>query len=153
MTDTITTPPAAEDGPVEELLFLDPAVITIGANVRTDLPDAKEFVRSIKERGVIEPVTVYRDDEDGYVCLRGQRRTVTAAQVGTPTGLIPVRVVAKPADADRITDQMVENIHRAAMADKGASTGLSSSPCSASLPRRSPSGPRSPGRRSTLPWP
>jgi ParB family transcriptional regulator, chromosome partitioning protein len=124
MTDTITTPPAADDGPVDELLFLDPAVITIGANVRTDLPDAKEFVRSIKERGVIEPVTVYRDDEDGYVCLRGQRRTVTAAQVGTPTGLIPVRVVAKPADADRITDQMVENIHRAAMAEKEVLDGV-----------------------------
>ena len=124
MTDTLTTPPAAEDGPVEELLFLDPAVITIGANVRTDLPDAKEFARSIKERGVIEPVTVYRDDEGGYVCLRGQRRTVTAAQVGTPTGLIPVRVVAKPADADRITDQMVENIHRAGMAEKEVLDGV-----------------------------
>lgn len=123
MTDTIPTT-TAPTGAVEALLHLDPAVITIGANVRTDLPDASQFRRSIKERGVIEPVTVYRDEDGRFVCLRGQRRTLVAAEVGTPTGLIPVRVVAKPDDADRITDQMVENIHRAAMAEKEVLAGV-----------------------------
>ena len=87
---------------VEEFVYLDPGTIIIGSNVRTDLPDAKEFCRSIKERGVLEAVTVYRNDEGQHVCLRGQRRTVEAASVGTPTGLIPARVVAKPEEADRI---------------------------------------------------
>ncbi len=46
--------------------------------------------KSIKERGVWRPVTVYRDEDGQYVLLRGQRRTETAADVGTgPTGLIP----------------------------------------------------------------
>lgn len=108
----------------EEFVYLDPGSIIIGKNVRTDLPDAKEFRRSIKERGVLEAVTVYRNDEDQYVCLRGQRRTVEAASVGTPTGLIPARVVAKPEEADRIVDQMVENIHRAGMRETEIVAGV-----------------------------
>ena len=109
---------------VEEFVYLDPGTIIIGSNVRTDLPDAKEFCRSIKERGVLEAVTVYRNDEGQHVCLRGQRRTVEAASVGTPTGLIPARVVAKPEEADRIVDQMVENIHRAGMRETEIVAGV-----------------------------
>jgi ParB family chromosome partitioning protein len=37
---------------------------------------------------------------------------VVAADVGTPTDAIPAQVVAKPGEADRITDQMVEKLHR-----------------------------------------
>jgi ParB family chromosome partitioning protein len=99
-----------------QFVRLDPSKIKIGANVRTDLhADAKEFARSIRERGVLEPVTVYVDEDGEYVVLRGQRRTVVAAEVGLSE--IPAQVVAKPDDADRITDQMVENLHRASMRD------------------------------------
>ena len=94
MTDTIQTPTDTATE-AEEFLHLDPADIIIGTNVRTDLrADHKEFRKSIKERGVLEAVTVYRNEDGQYVLLRGQRRTVTAAEVGTPTGLIPARVVA-----------------------------------------------------------
>jgi ParB family chromosome partitioning protein len=99
-----------------QFVRIDPKQIKIGANVRTDLrPDAREFARSIKERGVLEPVTVYVDEDGGYVALRGQRRTVVAAEVGLID--IPAQVVSQPDDADRITDQMVENLHRTAMHD------------------------------------
>ena len=121
-TDEPTTD--ASTGAAEEFVYLDPGSIIIGSNVRTDLPDAKEFRRSIKERGVLEAVTVYRNDEGQHVCLRGQRRTVEAASVGTPTGLIPARVVAKPEEADRIVDQMVENIHRAGMRETEIVAGV-----------------------------
>jgi ParB family chromosome partitioning protein len=131
MTDTIQTPAATESDEAaeavqaEDFLHLDPAEIIIGTNVRTDLrPDHKEFRRSIKERGVLEAVTVYRNEDGQYVLLRGQRRTVTAAEVGTPTGLIPARVVPQAADADRIGDQMVENIHRAGMREAEIVAGV-----------------------------
>ena len=131
MTDTIQTPAdtaadeATEVVQAEEFLYLDPADIIIGTNVRTDLrADHKEFRKSIKERGVLEAVTVYRNEDGQYVLLRGQRRTVTAAEVGTPTGLIPARVVPQPADADRIGDQMVENIHRAGMREAEIVAGV-----------------------------
>ena len=101
---------------MSNFLRLDPREIKIGANVRADLhADAKEFARSIKERGVLEPVTVYVDEDGAYVVLRGQRRTVVAAEVGLPD--IPAQIVPKPDEADRIIDQMVENLHRAAMGD------------------------------------
>ena len=80
MTNTIQTPAAtaaaeaAEAVQAEEFLYLDPAAIIIGTNVRTDLrPDHKEFRKSIKERGVLEAVTVYRNEDGQYVLLRGQR--------------------------------------------------------------------------------
>ena len=121
MSETVETPtPEA----TEEFLYLDPAEVIIGTNARTDLPDAKEFRKSIKERGVLEAVTFHRNDEGQYVCLRGQRRTVEAAAMGTPTGLIPARVVPQPADADRIGDQMVENIHRAGMRETEIVAGV-----------------------------
>lgn len=131
MTDTIQTPAAtatdeaSEAVQAEEFLYLAPAEIIIGTNVRTDLrADHKEFRKSIKERGVLEAVTVYRNEDCQYVLLRGQRRTVTAAEVGTPTGLLPARVVPQPADADRIGDQMVENIHRAGMREAEIVAGV-----------------------------
>lgn len=131
MTDTIQAPAdtatdeATEAVQTEEFVFLDPAAIIIGTNVRTDLrADHKEFRKSINERGVLEAVTVYRDEDGQYVLLRGQRRTVTAAEVGTPTGLIPARVVPQPDDADRIGDQMVENIHRAGMREAEIVAGV-----------------------------
>lgn len=106
-----------------QFVRLDPSTIKIGANVRTDLhADAREFARSIKERGVLEPVTLYADEDGGYVLLRGQRRAVVAAQVGLTD--IPAQVVAKPEEADRITDQMVENLHRAAMRDSEIVSGV-----------------------------
>ncbi|WP_248580887.1 ParB/RepB/Spo0J family partition protein [Nocardioides sp. InS609-2] len=124
MTDTIQTPTETANE-ADGFVHIDPAAIIIGTNVRTDLrPDHKEFRKSIKERGVLEAVTVYRDEDGHYVLLRGQRRTVTATEVGTPTGLIPARVVTQPTDADRIGDQMVENIHRAGMREAEIVAGV-----------------------------
>lgn len=98
-----------------QLIDLDPATLTIATNVRTDVAEDKDFAHSIKTRGVLEPVTVYPAEDGTYAVLRGQRRTLTAAKVGTPSGTIPCRVVPQPEDADRIGDQMVENIHRSGM--------------------------------------
>ena len=93
-----------------------PGALVIGANVRSDThPGAKEFAASIKARGVLEPITAWVDDDGHLVVYRGQRRTLAAASVGTPDGLVPVHVVTRPAEVDRVTDQLVENVHRAAM--------------------------------------
>jgi ParB family chromosome partitioning protein len=104
---------------VEELVQVDPATLVIGRNIRTDTHiDAKEFSASIKARGVLEVITAYRDEEGSLIVLRGQRRTLVAAQVGTPSGTVTVRVVPAPEEADRIIDQMGENVHRAAIRER-----------------------------------
>ena len=108
-----TTATAYEVGHLYEV---DPGTLKIGANVRTDTrSDAKEFAASIKTRGVLEVISAYVDPEGGLTVLRGQRRSLVAAKVGTPTGTVPVRVVSVPEEADRIIDQASENLHREAM--------------------------------------
>ena len=101
---------------VGETYRVAPQALTIGTNVRTDThPGASEFAASIKARGVLEPITVWVDDDGDLVVYRGQRRTLAAAKVGTPDGLVPVHVVPRPEETDRVIDQLVENIHRSPM--------------------------------------
>ena len=101
---------------VGETYRVRPQALTIGTNVRTDThPGASEFAASIKARGVLEPITVWADDSGDLVVYRGQRRTLAAAKVGTPDGLVPVHVVERPDETDRVIDQLVENIHRSPM--------------------------------------
>lgn len=110
---------------VGHLYDVPPGDLMIGSNVRTDTRgDAKEFAASIQARGVIEAITAYPDPEGGLTVLRGQRRTLVAAKVGTPGGTVPVRVVAAPDEADRITDQMVENLHRASIHERETRDGI-----------------------------
>lgn len=100
---------------VGQVYNIEPAALLIGTNVRHDVKTRDDFAQSIRARGVLEPVTAYEDQEGHLVVLRGQRRTLTAQAVGTPSGTIPVRVVDQAEDADRIVDQLSENIHRAPM--------------------------------------
>ncbi|WP_375426503.1 ParB N-terminal domain-containing protein [uncultured Friedmanniella sp.] len=107
---------------LEHLLQVEPGDLIIGANIRTATctdshADAKQFAASIKARGVLEAITCHRDPDNRLVVLRGQRRAIVAAQVGTPTVTVPVRVVDTPGEVDRITDQLGENVHREPMVD------------------------------------
>ncbi len=98
---------------VGRLYEVDPGELKIGTNVRTDThPDATQFAASIKARGVLEVITAHVDSEGALTVVRGQRRTLVAAAVSTPTGTVPVRVVACPDEVDRIVDQVTENVHR-----------------------------------------
>ena len=78
---------------------------------RRRLDDA--LVASIAERGVLTPVVAHRRADGTVAVIYGQRRTLGAVQAGRAT--IPVHIVASPAEADRLVDQMAENDHRAAL--------------------------------------
>jgi ParB family transcriptional regulator, chromosome partitioning protein len=110
-----TTPTTPSGTPETEpiLLHVDPKSLIIGANVRLDPRTDKDFIQSVRERGVLQAVTAYRDDEDGLVVLFGQRRTLAAVTTGGPT--IPVMVVAQPVGRDRVIDQIRENDRRAGL--------------------------------------
>lgn len=104
-----------------EFLLVAPADLTVDedANVRKDLhlSDNTEFVDSVRELGVLQPVVAYPDPlYDGkYRVLRGHRRTVAAQIVGSTA--VPVWIVPSPADADRVAGQLAENIHRTQMSE------------------------------------
>lgn len=100
----------------ERLIRENPADLHIGENVRLDPRLDRPFVESIKERGVLEPVVAYIDDDSQQlVVLFGKRRVLAARQTKLKT--VPVMVVPRPGDADRLVNQLVENEHRAALAD------------------------------------
>ena len=78
----------------------------IGDNVRDSVDLGKEFLASLREHGVLVPITAVRGD-DGVVTVRnGQRRTLGAREVGLAT--VPVYVL--PANASDDTAEAVERI-------------------------------------------
>lgn len=95
MTSTST----AADATDAELIYLHPDELHIGANVR-DLPVVDDgFKASIKDLGVQQAITAYRDGEGRIVVRDGQRRTLAARAVGSSR--VPVMVAAAseiPAD-------------------------------------------------------
>src|SRR3954470_24240900 len=104
-----TTPTVEQGG----FVHIDPRDLVVGANVRLDARLDSDFVDSIRERGVLQAITAYRDDEQHLVVLYGQRRTLGAIEAGRDT--VPVMIVARPDEPDRLGDQVVENDHRAGL--------------------------------------
>lgn len=94
----------------ESIERVDPSTLIIAANVRTETKISKEFVASIKQHGVMVPITVQRVDE-GLAVIDGQRRTLAAVDAGVAA--VPVFVVDPLKDeAVRIVDQLVVNDQR-----------------------------------------
>ncbi len=105
------------------LEMIDPTTLTVDINVRKDAALTAEFVASIKEHGVMEPVIAHRKDDGTVHVLMGQRRTLAAVKAGRDS-IPPVMIIESPEEAERIVSQMVENIHRAAMTQGGRSGRL-----------------------------
>jgi len=97
------------------LEMLDPATLTVDINVRKDAALTTDFIASIKEHGVMEPVIAHRKDDGTVHVLMGQRRTRAAVEAARP--LIPVMIIESPEEAERIVTQVVENIQRAELTE------------------------------------
>jgi len=97
------------------LEMLDPATLTVDVNVRKDAALTADFVDSIAEHGVMEPVIAHRKDDGTVHVLMGQRRTRAAVEAGRP--VIPVMIIESPEEAERIVTQVVENIQRAELTE------------------------------------
>jgi ParB family chromosome partitioning protein len=97
------------------LEMLDPSTLTVDINVRKHAALTADFIASIKEHGVMEPVIAHRKDDGVVHVLMGQRRTRAAVEAERP--LIPVLIMESPEEADRIVTQVVENIQRAELTD------------------------------------
>ncbi|MET3937102.1 ParB/RepB/Spo0J family partition protein [Arthrobacter sp. OAP107] len=104
---------ATTTAPVLEML--DPATLTVDVNVRRDAALTGDFVDSIREHGVMEPVIAHRRDDGTVHVLMGQRRTRAAVEAERP--LIPVMIIGSPEEAERIVTQVVENIQRAELTE------------------------------------
>lgn len=120
MTETTTQPDFT-------LEHMDPAQLSIGDNVRDGARLSKEFLASIKEHGVLNPITAVRLD-DGTITVRdGQRRTEAARQVGLNS--IPAVIHAATGDdktlrTQRVVQQIVLNDQRSALTDAERARGI-----------------------------
>jgi ParB family transcriptional regulator, chromosome partitioning protein len=134
MTDTtiIEAEHGADQGmqqPTQGTLeHLDPHELALETNVRDDAALIADFVDSVREHGVINPIVAVRGD-DGVVRVRaGQRRTLAAREVGLPTVPVYVRPATsgdqKAQVAERVAEQIVENDHRQALTDAQRATGI-----------------------------
>lgn len=94
--------------------LVDPKTLTIAANARKDVSLPPEFLASVKELGVLQPIVV-EATENGLHVLYGQRRTLAAIEGGR--NLVPVFISDAQTESDRIAKQVAENEHRASMTD------------------------------------
>lgn len=120
--DTTNPNDAVRDNVAVTLVQIDPASVVVGLNVRTDANLTADFVASIRELGVLEPVVGHYGEEGRFVVLRGQRRTLAAVEAKCTS--IPAVVVDRPEDADRIVHQMAENDHRSGMSNADRISGV-----------------------------
>jgi ParB family chromosome partitioning protein len=125
MTDT--TIDTAEQA-AGALAHLDPQTLDIGDNVREFANLTKPLLDSIREHGVLVPLTAVRLHDGAVQVRNGQRRTMAARELGLST--VPVYVLdSSDADADaetidRIVHQIVTNDQKRDLSDAQRARGI-----------------------------
>ena len=124
---TKTQPETAPEQAVPEFVMLDPASLVIGSNVRVTTREAVEadapFIASVREQGVLSPITAYTDHEGAPVVITGQRRTLAALITERPQ--VPVLLYpSEPENLSALRQQWDENERRAAMSEDDRTRGI-----------------------------
>ncbi len=73
-----------------------------------------ELTASVRERGILQPITVQRRDEGGYFVVTGERRLRAAREAGLDA--VPALVV-NLADTEMRLDRVIENRQRKDLSD------------------------------------
>jgi ParB/RepB/Spo0J family partition protein len=111
MSATVTkiTPPPPTVLPDVQLVAIE-QLYASKDNPRSDLGDLEELTASIKQIGILQPIRVVTNTEGaGYIIVSGHRRHAAAIAAGAVE--VPVLIEALE-EEDRITVQLVENLHR-----------------------------------------
>jgi len=125
MTETVS-PPAAETA-AGSFAHVSPESLVIGDNVRDTAGLDERFLDSIRQHGVLVPVTVVRD-ADALIVRDGQRRTLAARAVELAE--IPVYILPTVAadlvqwHRDRVVQQIVANDQHSALNDAQRARGI-----------------------------
>jgi len=101
------------------LAYVDPRTLVIRTNVRSKAEIA-DLVPDVRARGVRTPIEVYLGEDGQYEVYTGQRRTLAAIEAARAT--VPILIVDRPAEIDRIVEQVQENVlrHELSTADQVA---------------------------------
>lgn len=101
---------------------LDPRELIVDANVRRDAGLTEDFISSLTEHGVIQPVHAYQAQDGTVHVIAGQRRTLGAIQAELAT--IPVYVTDEAEDSHELAVQITENLHRSNLTDADTAAGI-----------------------------
>lgn len=96
---------------------VNPTTLLVDVNVRADLRLNKDFVASIKDHGVLQPIVAV-ETPDGLRVRMGHRRVAAAIEAGVES--VPVLVIDNTNEGDaetieRLLTQHAENHHRASL--------------------------------------
>lgn len=126
MTETASIPVA--ETAAGAFAHVDPQTLFIGDNVRDIAGLDEAFVDSIRQHGVLVPVTVVADDDGNLIVRDGQRRTLGAREAELPA--IPIYVIRTAAktlpawNVERVIQQIVANDQHAALNDAQRARGI-----------------------------
>lgn len=96
---------------VEEILIKD---IKVLGNIRTELGDLSELMSSIRENGLLQPIGVWKENEEYIVCY-GHRRLKAMEKLGRKSLVIGKEVIVYPNKIDSVDFlvlNITENLHR-----------------------------------------
>lgn len=82
-------------------------------NAGTEDTGIEDLANSIKEKGLLNPITVRRNNDGTYSLIAGQRRFLACKSLGWNTVPAIIRDIADDTDATIIS--LIENVHRADM--------------------------------------
>ena len=104
--------------PSIERVEIDPRELLVDVNIRKDVRLDNDFVASIKELGVLVPITAVRTSSGEIRVRFGHRRTLAAIEAGLDA--VPADVIGNEGEDDaaaieRIITQHAENVHRAGL--------------------------------------
>ncbi|MFK4298555.1 ParB family chromosome partitioning protein [Arthrobacter sp. GAS37] len=103
------------------LVMMDPRLLRVATNVRSELDITPKFQASIALHGVLVPIIAIVAEDGTVDVLMGQRRTVASVEAGLAE--VPVYLSKTLAEADRIAQQIVENDMRTALTEGDRAEG------------------------------
>lgn len=84
--------------------------VVVGERAREDYGDLEELMESIKEKGVLQPITLGLREDGTLKLLAGGRRYESSLRLGLPT--IPAIIREGEDEISELEIELIENVHR-----------------------------------------
>ena len=102
----------SQDNKTEQTMIAVASIVTNQHQPRTSFDSEKMnmLVESIKEKGIIQPLTVRKKNDDNFELIAGERRLRAAKKIGLKT--VPVFIITVNNIAEMMELALIENIQR-----------------------------------------
>ena len=102
----------SQDNKTQQTMIAIGSIVTNQHQPRTSFDSEKMnmLVESIKEKGIIQPLTVRKKNDDNFELIAGERRLRAAKKIGLKT--VPVFIITVNNIAEMMELALIENIQR-----------------------------------------